>query len=203
MKTSLIKRKTNIISNIEYMMRKNGENKSSLAMRSGVTRTTLYKILDGQINRVQHSTITRIADFFGVRCDVIEHCDLEELDRIDNMLSVEGNKNPSAIPLIPQSDVLSNMDSRIGQLIMKYPVIWAFEEGVNLIGLTVESDIDKTFFPGDTLIIKRYATPVKNQPSLIYTPERGFHLHDLSSCTKKYPAVKEKLIGTIIEERIS
>ncbi|WP_323864743.1 helix-turn-helix domain-containing protein [Xenorhabdus cabanillasii] len=185
------------------MMRKNGENKSSLAMRSGVTRTTLYKILDGQINRVQHSTITRIADFFGVRCDVIEHCDLEELDRIDNTLSIEGNKNPSAIPLIPQSDVLSSMDARIGQLIMKYPVIWAFEEGANLIGLTVESEIDKIFFPGDTLIIKRYATPGEHQPSLIYAPERGFYLHDLSDGVKKDLAINEKLIGTIIEERIS
>ncbi|OTA19825.1 transcriptional regulator [Xenorhabdus beddingii] len=184
-------------------MRKSGENKSSLAMRSGVTRTTLYKILDGQINKVQHSTITRIADFFGVRCDVIEHCDLEELDRIDNTLSVEGNKNPSAIPLIPQSEVLSSMDVRIGQLIMKYPVTWAFEEGSNLIGLTVETEISKTFFPGDTLIIKRNATPVKNPPSLIYTPEKGFYLHDLFDRTKKDLTINEKLIGTIIEERIS
>ncbi len=184
-------------------MRKNGENKSSLAMRSGVTRTTLYKILDGKINRVQHSTITRIANFFGVRCDVIEHCNLEELDRIDNMLSVEGNKNPSAIPLIPQSEVLSSMDARIGQLIMKYPVTWVFEEGANLIGLTVESEIDKIFFPGDTLIIKRYATPVKNQPSLIYEPKRGFYLHNLSDYKKKDQTINEKLIGTIIEERIS
>ncbi|WP_099115654.1 helix-turn-helix domain-containing protein [Xenorhabdus miraniensis] len=203
MKTSGIKRKSNIISNIEYMMRKNGENKSSLAMRSGVTRTTLYKILDGQINKVQHSTITRIADFFGVKCDVIEHCNIEELDRIDNTLSAEGNRNPSAIPLVPQSDVLASMEDRIGQLVMKYPVIWAFEEGANLIGLTVETEIDKIFFPGDTLIIKRYAAPVKNQPSLIYAPEKGFYLHDMSGCAKKVPTINEQLIGIIIEERIS
>ncbi|MEQ2024910.1 helix-turn-helix transcriptional regulator [Xenorhabdus szentirmaii] len=185
------------------MMRREGENKSSLAMRSGVTRTTLYKILDGQINKVQHSTITRIADFFGVRCDVIEHCNIEELDRIDNTLSAEGNRNPSAIPLIPQSDMLASMENRIGQLVMKYPVIWAFEEGANLIGMTVETEIDKIFFPDDTLIIKRYAAPVKNQPSLVYTPEKGFYLHDMSGCAKRVSPLNEQVIGNIIEERIS
>jgi transcriptional regulator with XRE-family HTH domain len=203
MKIPGIKRKSNIISNIEYMMRKNGENKSSLAMRSGVTRTTLYKILDGQINKVQQSTITRIADFFGVRCDVIEHYDIEELDRIDNTLSAKGNRNPSAIPLIPQSDVLGCMEDRIGQLIMRYPAIWAFEEGANLIALKVETEIDKIFFPGDILIIKRYAAIAKNQPSLIYAPEKGFYLHDISGITEKTPTINEQLIGTIIEERIT
>lgn len=203
MKTSALKRKSNIISNIEYMMRKRGENKSSLALRAGVTRTTLYRILDGKINRVQPSTVTRIADFFGVACDVIEHCSIEELDRIDNLLSIDGNKNPAAIPLIPQSDLLACMETRVGQLIMRYPVTWAFSEGPNLIGMRVETSIGNTFFPGDTLIIKRYSLPDNHQPSLVYSAGKGFHLSALSDSVCCIPREESRLIGTVIEERIA
>lgn len=53
MKTTNAQRKINIIKNIEYLMRTRGETKASFSNRSGLTRTTLYKILDGRVNNVQ------------------------------------------------------------------------------------------------------------------------------------------------------
>lgn len=57
MKTTNAQRKINIIKNIEYLMRTRGETKASFSNRSGLTRTTLYKILDGRVNNVQQSTV--------------------------------------------------------------------------------------------------------------------------------------------------
>ncbi|MFC0140106.1 helix-turn-helix domain-containing protein [Erwinia mallotivora] len=204
MKTSGIKRKSYIINNIEYLIRKTGENKTSLALHSGVTRTTLYKILEGKVNNVQNSTITRIADFFGVQCDVIEHYDIEELDKVDSTLSVVGNRNPAAVPMIPQSQLLPSMDMRIGQLVTKYPVTWAFEDGANLIALVVEQEIQKTFFPGDILILKRYSTLQDKQPCLFYNPGKGLYIREPHHTRQEiaFSSVNDKLIGTIIEERL-
>lgn len=77
MKTTNAQRKINIIKNIEYLMRTRGETKASFSNRSGLTRTTLYKILDGRVNNVQQSTVNRISDFFGVSCEEIEDYDLK------------------------------------------------------------------------------------------------------------------------------
>lgn len=86
MKVSGLQRKENIINNIEYLIKSRGETKASFANRTGVTRATLYKILEGKVSNVQHSTITRIADFFGVSCEVIENSDLEHIESIEKIL---------------------------------------------------------------------------------------------------------------------
>lgn len=58
MKTTNAQRKINIIKNIEYLMRTRGETKASFSNRTGLTRTTIYKILDGRVNNVQQATVT-------------------------------------------------------------------------------------------------------------------------------------------------
>nr|WP_238526183.1 helix-turn-helix transcriptional regulator [Candidatus Hamiltonella defensa] len=46
-------------------MRSRGETKASFSERSGITRTTIYKILEGKVNKVQETTLHKIASFFG------------------------------------------------------------------------------------------------------------------------------------------
>ncbi len=98
MKTTNAQRKINIIKNIEYLMRTRGETKASFSNRSGLTRTTLYKILDGRVNNVQQSTVNRISDFFGVSCEEIEDYDLEKLELLNETLSTEGQQEPFRHP---------------------------------------------------------------------------------------------------------
>ncbi|QHM72702.1 helix-turn-helix domain-containing protein [Mixta intestinalis] len=202
MKLSGSQRKENIINNIEYIMRSRGETKVSFANRTGVTRATLYKILDGKVNNVQRSTISRIADFFGVPCDVIENYDLEHIETIENTLSPEGNKNPAAVPVIPQSAFLINAGKRVGDLATQYPLTWFFGDVSNTIAMRVENNMSNIFFPGDILIIKRNAIPKSKQLALYYSQEKGLFIGKNDDKILPFQKDKASLLGTIIEERI-
>ncbi|CCG88675.1 helix-turn-helix domain-containing protein [Erwinia piriflorinigrans] len=202
MNVSGSQRKNNIINNIEYIIRSRGETKVSFANRTGVTRATLYKILDGKVNNVQRSTITRIADFFGVTCEVIENHNLEHIELVENTLSPDGNKNPAAIPVIPQSDFLSNIENRIGSLVTQYPVTWFFGEASNMVALLVEEKIDDFFFPGDILIIKRKSPPRDNQLALFYSSQNKIFVRENNHHVLYMTHEAESLLGTVIEERI-
>ncbi|NHB93776.1 helix-turn-helix domain-containing protein [Photorhabdus cinerea] len=204
MKTSNAQRKTNIIKNIEYLIRTRGETKSSFSNRTGLTRTTIYKILDGQVNNVQQSTILRISDFFGVSCEEIENYDLEQLERLNETLSTEGNKNPSAIPIIPQSEFLSVSEKKIGQLVTEYPLTYFFGDESNMLAIKVESEIEDIFIPGEVIIIKRPPALVTNTPLLYYSNKIGFFIrqekaHD--SIDRKH-AKSTQFLGYIVGERL-
>ncbi|NHB95350.1 helix-turn-helix domain-containing protein [Photorhabdus stackebrandtii] len=204
MKTSNAQRKTNIIKNIEYLIRTRGETKSSFSNRTGLTRTTIYKILEGQVNNVQQSTILRISDFFGVSCEEIENYDLEQLERLNETLSIEGNKNPSAIPIIPQSEFLSVSGKKIGQLVTEYPLTYFFGDESNMLAIKVESEIGDTFIPGEVIIIKRPPALVTNTPLLYYSQEIGFFIRqekDDDSIDRRYPKYAQ-FLGYIVGERL-
>lgn len=202
MKVSGLQRKENIINNIEYLIKSRGESKTSFANRTGVTRATLYKILDGKVGNVQHSTITRIADFFGVSCHIIENCDLQQVELIERTLSPEGDRNPAAIPVIPQSDFISSMGSRIGDLVTRYPLTWYFSDVSNMVALRVEKSIGNTFFPGDMLIIKCKAIPENKQLSLFYSKEKRIYSLRKSNNIIDTSIADNLLLGAIIEDRI-
>ncbi|NKI74272.1 helix-turn-helix domain-containing protein [Dickeya sp. CFBP 2040] len=204
MKTTNAQRKTNIIKNIEYLMRTRGETKASFSNRTGVTRTTIYKILEGRVNKVQQSTINRISDFFGVSCEEIEDYDLEKVERLNNTISFDGNKNPAAIPVIPQSQLLSVRQHKIGQLVVQYPLTWFFAEEANMVAVKVESPIGDIFNPGALLLIRRPPALVPNTPMLCHSPAAGFFIEtpdSLDIADKKRPE-DTILLGYIIEERI-
>jgi len=203
MKVSGSQRKDNIINNIDYIMRSRGETKVSFSNRTGVTRATLYKILEGKVDNVQHSTITRIADFFGVTCDVIENHDLEQIEFIEKMLSPEGDKNPAAIPVIPQSVFLSCFKQRVGFLATQYPVTWYFGDVSNMVALKVEDKIKNLFFPGDTLIIRRHSPPSNKQLGLFHSEKDGIFFRQNNNYGKHMQQYGEMLLGSIIEERVS
>ncbi|MEX5669075.1 helix-turn-helix transcriptional regulator, partial [Pseudomonas neuropathica] len=80
--------------NIKYLIKSRGETRLSLSSSSGVTRTTIYNILEGKVVNVQQSTIRRISDFFGVSYKEIEVIDFEEKEIIESSNSLHGNMNP-------------------------------------------------------------------------------------------------------------
>lgn len=203
MTISRLQRKENIINNIEYLLKSRGESKTSFANRTGVTRATLYKILDGKVGNVQQSTITRIADFFGVPCEIIENSNLERIEIIESTLSPEGDKNPAAIPVIPQSEIISNLDVRIGNLVTRYPLTWYFGDISNMIALWVENNIGDIFLPGDMLIIKRKFLSKNKQLALFFSKEKGVYLRRNNKPIEFKYSHEDFLIGSIVEERIS
>lgn len=183
-------------SNIDYLLERQNENKVSLSDGSGVNRTTIYKILEGKVVRVQESTLRKFADFFGVSFSEIQSVDLREKDQADNRLSLDGNKNPIAIPVINDTTILSSLNAKIGRMIVASPVTYYFGEGSNIIGVLLTDNIAGYYEKGDLIIIKRH--------------ER------LSGCNLLALAVDKKLcvvgsgralpdgveiIGTILEER--
>ncbi|MBP2170092.1 transcriptional regulator with XRE-family HTH domain [Erwinia toletana] len=202
MNVSGSQRKENIINNITYIMRSRGETKASLASRTGVTRATIYKILEGKVNNIQRSTVTRIADFFGVACEVIENYDLECIELIEKTLSPEGDKNPAAIPIIPQGEFLGCLEKRVGYLVTRYPLTWYFGDVSNMVALKVESNIKNVFYPGDILIIKRKVYPSDMQLALFYSKDEGFYLSYDQEISRFMYKTDEYLLGTVIEERV-
>lgn len=192
-----IERKKNIMKNTSYLLQTRGETKVSFSERTGLTRSTIYNILDGKINNVHKSTVSKIADFFGVTCEQLELYDLEEIERRNDTISIDGNKNPSAAPIIPESELILSMKRTIGELTIKYPTTYFFKSDSNVIAMRVETRFSRLYYPGDLLLIKR------NVPA---------NIEDVKLCKKGIETLLireakqelsqfDDLMGVIIEER--
>ena len=128
-------RSENLKNNIKYLIKSRGETQLSLCHSSGLTRTTIYNILEGKVVNVQQSTVRKISDFFGVSYEEIETIDFEEKEIIESSISPQGNMNPAAVPVIKESLLLQSLDKRIGELATIYPLTYYFGASFNLIGV--------------------------------------------------------------------
>ncbi|KJZ39308.1 helix-turn-helix transcriptional regulator [Pseudomonas fluorescens] len=145
----------NLKNNIKYLIKSRGETQLSLCNSIGLTRTTIYNILEGKVVNVQQSTIRKISDFFGVSYKEIESIDFEKKEIIESSISLHGNMNPAAVPIIKESLLIQSLDKRIGELATLHPLTYYFGAACNLIGVLLESEISGTNEPGDLLIIKK------------------------------------------------
>ncbi|SDV06781.1 helix-turn-helix transcriptional regulator [Pseudomonas mucidolens] len=145
----------NLKNNIKYLIKSRGETQLSLCIASGLTRTTIYNILEGRVVNVQQSTIRKISDFFGVSYREIETVDFEEKETIESSVSLLGNMNPAAVPIIRESLLIQSLDKRIGELATIYPLTYYFGSASNVIGVLLESDVGGVNGPGDLLIVKK------------------------------------------------
>jgi len=153
--------------NIKYLIKSRGETRLSLCNSSGLTRTTIYNILEGRVVNVQQSTIRKISDFFGVSYKEIETIDFEEKETIESSISLQGNKNPAAVPIIKESLLIQNLDKRIGELAVTHPLTYYFGTACNLIGVLLENEISGINESGDLLIVKKGASS-SNREKLVY-----------------------------------
>lgn len=141
--------------NIKYLIKSRGETRLSLCNSSGLTRTTIYNILEGRVIHVQQSTIRKISDFFGVSYKEIETIDFEEKEIIENSASPHGDMNPAAVPVIRERLLIQSLDKRIGELAITHPLTYYFGTACNLIGVLLENEISGMNEAGDILIVKR------------------------------------------------
>ncbi|MGN7740540.1 helix-turn-helix transcriptional regulator [Pseudomonas sp. 22526] len=186
-------------SNIKYLIKSRGETQLSLCNASGLTRTTIYNILEGKVSNVQQSTIRKISDFFGVSYEEMESVDFEEKEIIDSSISPQGNMNPAAVPILKESLLMVNMDKRIGELAILYPLTYYFGASYNLIAVLLENEINGLYGVGDLLIIQK-GTSSDDKEKLVYDRQ-----------TKKLFIINEPcsdsdqiwVVGDIIEERFN
>ncbi|MHC8401998.1 helix-turn-helix transcriptional regulator [Pseudomonas sp. MDT1-17] len=141
--------------NIRYLIKSRGETRLSLCNASGLTRTTIYNILEGKVVHVQQSTIRKISDFFGVSYKEIEAVDFEEKEIIESSVSPQGNMNPAAVPVIKECLLIESLDKRIGELAITHPLTYYFGTACNLIAVLLENEISGMNEPGDILIVKK------------------------------------------------
>lgn len=186
-------------SNIKYLIKSRGETQLSLCNASGLTRTTIYNILEGKVTNVQQSTIRKISDFFGVSYEEIETIDFEEKEIIESSISPQGNMNPAAVPIIKESLLIANLDRRIGELATFYPLTYYFGTSHNLIAVLLENEIRDMNEPGDLLIVQK-GSSTDDKEKLVY-----------DRLTKKLFIVNTPysssddmcIVGDIIEERFN
>lgn len=185
--------------NIKYLIKSRGETRLSLCNSSGVTRTTIYNILEGRVVNVQQSTIRKISDFFGVSYNEIETVDFEEKETIESSVSPHGNMNPAAVPIIREGLLIQSLDKKIGELAITHPLTYYFGTACNLIGVLLENEISGVNEAGDLLIVKKGLSTGsedklmhdKRSKKLFITRERSFNAEIYS------------IIGSILEERFN
>ncbi|WP_438301027.1 helix-turn-helix transcriptional regulator [Pseudomonas sp. NMS19W] len=192
-------RSENLKNNIKYLIKSRGETQLSLCNSSGLTRTTIYNILEGKVVNVQQSTVRKISDFFGVSYEEIETIDFEEKEIIESSISPQGNMNPAAVPVLKESLLIQNLDKRIGELATIYPLTYYFGASFNLIGVLLENEISGLNEPGDLLIVQKGSSS-SDREKLVYdkVTNRLSIIKDIGIATDRI-----RVVGDIIEERFN
>ncbi|MBI6549667.1 helix-turn-helix domain-containing protein [Xenorhabdus lircayensis] len=185
--------------NLQYLLDSRGETRVSICDRTGLNRTTIYNILDGRVQSVHSSTIQKVSNFFGVSYSEIETTDIAEKERLDAIISYEGNMNPCAVPLFMQSECITPdfYDSKIGSLIVERKLTYYFGSGPNIVAVLLENDFSGKYNAGDLLIIKR-GHYQNNNPKLCFEPkQQQFHIKEFN----RESSDSLMVIGDIMEER--
>lgn len=148
-------RNEHLKSNIRYLIKSRGETQLSLCNASGLTRTTIYNILEGRVTNVQHSTVRKISDFFGVSYQEIEQVCFEEKEAVDQSISLAGNMNPAAVPIVPEDQLINSLSKTIGELVTLFPLTYYFGRGHNVLAVRLEHALANINEPGDMLIVHK------------------------------------------------
>jgi transcriptional regulator with XRE-family HTH domain len=186
-------------SNIKYLIKSRGETQLSLCNSSGLTRTTIYNILEGRVVNVQQTTIRKISDFFGVSCKEIETVDFEEREIIESSFSLQGNMNPAAVPIIKECSLFQNVDKRVGELVATHPLTYYFGSACNLIGVLLENEIHGVYDSGSLLIVKKGLSS-SDKEKLVYDKVAKKLFITVVSC---FDPDDFYVVGEVIEERFN
>ncbi len=186
-------------SNIRYLIKSRGETQLSLSSAAGLTRTTIYNILEGKVANVQQSTLRKISDFFGVSYEEIETINFEAKEIIESHASRLGNMNPAAVPVLKESQVMQHLGKRIGELSTLFPLTYYFGLSCNLIGVLLEHAITGLNEPGDLLIVQKGACS-DDKEKLVYDRATQKLFITLEPCAN---SDRLCVIGDIFEERFN
>lgn len=184
--------KENIIKNTEYLIKsREGNNKLSFSERSGVTRSTVYKILKGKVNNIQKGTVEKIADFFGVSVKLLEESDIAFLEATES--DYDRNANPLGVPVINEGLIHELYQESISKLVVRFPLTYCYSTKRNLIGIKLEKDIPPYFIKGELLLVRRFFQGEEDE-LLVVVNNKKIQI-------KERISPSDELIGHVIEER--
>ncbi|PAU55824.1 helix-turn-helix transcriptional regulator [Pseudomonas sp. PICF141] len=189
----------NLKNNIKYLIKSRGETQLSLCNSSGLTRTTIYNILEGRVVNVQRSTIRKISDFFGVSYKEIETVNFEEKEIIESDVSLLGNMNPAAVPVVKEVLLIKSLEKRIGELAATYPLTYYFGSACNVIGVLLENDIPGIYESGDLLIVKKGLSNSASE-KLVYEKKTGALYIVSDAC---FDSDVFCIVGDVLEQRFN
>jgi transcriptional regulator with XRE-family HTH domain len=189
----------NLKNNIKYLIKSRGETQLSLCNSSGLTRTTIYNILEGRVVNVQRSTIRKISDFFGVSYKEIETVNFEEKEIIESDVSLLGNMNPAAVPVVKEVLLIKSLEKRIGELAATYPLTYYFGSACNVIGVLLENDIPGIYESGDLLIVKKGLSNSARE-KLVYEKKTGVLYIVSDAC---FDSDVFCIVGDVLEQRFN
>ncbi|TDB62193.1 helix-turn-helix domain-containing protein [Photorhabdus khanii] len=186
------KTKDNIVKNINYLIKSREESKLSFSEKSGVTRSTVYKILDGKIKNIQKGTVEKIANFFGISVKLLEEHDIASIEASEN--NPDGNINPISVPIIKESQLYKKFSRKISQLIVECDNTYCYTHERNIICIKLESDKKPYYLSGEMLFVRRF---FKGSDDELLVTIRNKNIE-----IKGEIIPDDLLIGYIIEERI-
>lgn len=182
--------------NIKYLLKSKNQNQVSLSDKAGINRTTVYNILEGKVLSVQEKTLKKVSDFFGVSYSEIQDVDLCKRDMENSTMSLDGNMNPIAVPLINESLISSSLNKKIGRMILGSPLTYYFGSEPNVIGIILSSNIENYYSAGDILIVKRQDV-IENLLLLFLSYKKKLKIiNDRNNINDK-----DIFVGSILEER--
>lgn len=184
-------------SNIKYLIKSRGETQQSLSNACGVTRTTIYNILEGRVVNAQQSTIRKISDFFGVSYKEIETVSFEDMDVVGSGVLLMSDMNPTAVPIVKERFLMPSIDKKIGELVATHPLTYYFGSASNLIGVLLENRIEGANESGDILIVKRRPLNNDNEKLVCNTMTKSLFI----SRERYVGSETLTVIGEVVEER--
>ncbi|AVJ19222.1 helix-turn-helix transcriptional regulator [Serratia sp. JUb9] len=186
--------------NLEHLLRSKGETQVSVSESTGLNRTTIFKILDGRVASVQKQTLRKISDFFGVTMYELQHVDIATAEKIDASISVHGNMNAAALPIIPLTSLIEQINAgrSVGELTLSWPLTYYYGHGPNLIAVAMDKNPPVRYRCGDMLIIRKGIYKSTNL-KLLFKSNAGFFT-DALACVDEVDA-GVIVLGDILEER--
>ena len=148
---------------------------------------------------VQRSTIRKISDFFGVSYKEIETVNFEEKEIIESDVSLLGNMNPAAVPVVKENLLIKSLDKRIGELAATYPLTYYFGSACNVIGVLLENDIPGIYESGDLLIVKKGLSSSARE-KLVYEKNTGVLYIVGDAC---FDSDVFCIVGDVLEQRFN
>lgn len=182
--------------NINYLLKSRKETQASLSEGAGINRTTIYNILEGRVERVQSSTLRKVAGFFGVSFEEIQTINLKDKEATDTLVSVDGNMNPVAVPIVDDTTIISSMNAKIGSMVVTSPLTYYFGQGPNIVAIRLTKSIKGYYEKGNVIIVQRGVNDsscnllVVSPGALLCVMEKNRNI-----------SLRYKLIGMILEER--
>jgi transcriptional regulator with XRE-family HTH domain len=181
-----------IVKNTCYLIKSREESKLSFSERAGITRSTIYKIINGNVKKIQRGTVEKIADFFGVSVKLLEEYDIASIEASE--VYPGENINPVCVPVIPESEIADIYTQKISKLLVDHASTYCYTIEKNIICVKLHSHKALGYSLNELIFIRRFFSGEGKSPVAI--------IQNGNLIIKEKPSPHDCLLGYIVEERM-